>query len=169
MHEGLGAVAAALALTASAQAQLPAPAACAISAYVVDRDVGGLNVRAAPSTRAPVLRSISNAGSAVASITGHRDNWFRVGRIVDAETDAALFEGGGWVHGSLLGLEVANADPRLHAANDHASRVIARLRPAETRISLIGCAGSWARVRAEGRVGWLSPDGQCSNPLTTCS
>jgi hypothetical protein len=47
--------------------------------------------------------------------------------------------------------------------------VLARLRADETRVTLIGCAGPWAQVRAGSRVGWLSPDGQCSNPLTTCS
>ncbi len=170
MRYELGAAFAALALALTATAPAAQPArACAISAYLVDRDSRGLNIRAAPSARSNVLRVVGNTGSGVAAITGHRDNWFRVSRMVDAETDAGLFEGDGWIHGSLLGLDVANADPRLYAASDRASRVLATLRPDDTRVTLIGCAGSWAHVRAGGRVGWLSPGGQCSNPLTTCS
>jgi hypothetical protein len=36
---------------------------CNLSAYVVDRDAGGLNVRSGPSATAPVLRVVGNAGS----------------------------------------------------------------------------------------------------------
>lgn len=160
----------ALMLGAAAPADAPPGAAsCAISAYVTDRDPNGLNVRAGPSARARVLDTVSNAGSGVAVITGHSGGWFRVRAIDDAETDTQLFRGDGWVHGALLGLDVANADPRLYAARDRNSRVLARLRADETRLTLIGCSGGWAQVRAEGRTGWLSPAGQCSNPLTTCS
>ena len=144
-------------------------AACDISAYVTDWDAHGLNIRSAPSASAPVLRVVSNAGSPVARITGWSGAWFRVSSIVEAENDVNLFQGDGWVHGSLLGLSVANADPRLYARPSVHSRALARLVPDETRLTLIGCAGNWAMVRAAGRVGWLSPDGQCSNPLTTCS
>ena len=47
---------------------VPAPAqprgpSCDITAYVIDQDAGGLNVRSGPSATAPVLRVVSNAGS----------------------------------------------------------------------------------------------------------
>ena len=165
-----GGVLPALMLVAAAPADGPTRAAqCAISAYVTDRDPNGLNVRDAPSAQARVVRTVSNAGSGVAVITGHNGGWFRVSNIDDAESDAHLFDGDGWVHGSLLGLDVANADPRLYASSNPRSRVLARLRADETRVTLTGCAGTWAQVRAEGRTGWLSPGGQCSNPLTTCA
>jgi SH3-like domain-containing protein len=107
----------------------------------------------------------------VARITGQSGLWFRVSAIADAETDKNLnlFRGDGWVHSSLLGLSVANADPRLYARPQRQSRALTRLVAEETQVSLIGCDGAWAQVRAAGRVGWLSPDGQCSNPLTTCA
>jgi hypothetical protein len=47
--------------------------------------------------------------------------------------------------------------------------VLARLVADESQVTLIGCAGTWARVRSGGRTGWLSRGGQCSNPLTTCA
>ena len=170
MRHLLAALVPALALTAAAPVRGPAEApACDISAYLTDPDPLGTNVRAAPSAQARVLQVIGAEGSGVAAITGFRGGWFRVARIDDAETDARLFEGEGWVHASLLGLDVANADPRLYAARDRRSRVLARLTPDGTRLTLIGCAGEWAQVRAVGRVGWLSRAGQCSNPLTTCA
>lgn len=105
----------------------------------------------------------------MAVIRGQQDGWFRVSEITNAEDESSLFRGDGWVHSSLLGLEVANTDPQLYAAPSARSRAIARLRPDGGEVTLIGCAGDWARVRAAGRIGWLSRAGQCSSPLTTCS
>lgn len=153
--------------TVQAAAQLRGPA-CAISAFVLDRDPVGLNVRAGPSTRSRVLRVIANEASAVAEIRGQSGAWFRVVRIYDAEDNATLFSGQGWVHNSLLGLAVANGNPRLYAAPASRSRVIARLIPDDSQVTLIGCSGDWARVRNDGREGWLPREGQCSSPLTTC-
>jgi len=158
----------ALAGTVPVAAQPRGPA-CDLSAYVIDQDAHGLNVRAGPSATAAVVRVVSNAGSGVVRIRGQSGAWFRVSTIVDAENDRSLFQGDGWVHGSLLGLSVANADPRLYSRPLLQSRPLARLVAEETEVTLIGCAGHWAQIRAAGRVGWLSPGGQCSNPLTTCA
>jgi SH3-like domain-containing protein len=143
-------------------------AACSISAYLTDRDPNGVNVRAGPSTGSAVLHVVGADIAGVAAIREHRRGWFGIAGIVDAESDSPVFQGRGWVHGSLLGLDVANADPRLYAAPRSDSRVVATLRAADTQVTLIGCAGPWAHVRAGGRTGWLSAEGQCSSPLTTC-
>ena len=103
-----------------------------------------------------------------ATIRGQRGSWFRVSRIVDAESERVLFRGDGWVHISNLGLSIANGDPRLYARPSQQSRPLARLVPDESRVALIGCTGAWAQVRFRRQVGWLSRAGQCSNPLTTC-
>jgi SH3-like domain-containing protein len=158
----------ALAGAAPATAQ-PSGASCDLSAYVIDRDARGLNVRAGPSTSARVLRVVSNEGSAVARVMGQRGAWFRVSTITDAESDSILFRGDGWVHASLLGLRVANADPRLYARPSRQSRPLTRLVPEDSQVTLVGCTGDWARVRAGNREGWLSRGGQCSNPVTTCA
>ena len=142
---------------------------CDISAYVTDQDPNGLNVRAGPSGTARVLKVVTNAASGVARIKGQSGAWFRISGIVDAETDTMLFRGDGWVHFSLLGLDVASGDPRLYAGPGARSRVLARLEPDGSLVKLIGCSDGWAKVRFGTRTGWLSPDGQCSNPLTTCS
>lgn len=169
MRHPITAMLTALALVAGAPATAqPRGAGCAISAYVIDRDARGLNVRAGPSADARVLRVVSNEGSGVARIIGQRGAWFRVSTITDAESDSTLFRGDGWVHASLLGVSVANADPRLYARPSRQSRAIATLIPEASQVTLIGCSGDWFRVRGAGRVGWLSRGGQCSNPVTTC-
>lgn len=140
-------------------------ASCNISAYLVNG--ARLSVRAGPAANARLLR-VSGEGSPVAEITGQRGAWFRVSTITDYETSTTLFRGVGWVRVSALGLSIANADPRLYARPSRQSRRIARLVPDESLVTLLGCAGDWARVRFGRREGWLSSGGQCSNPLTTC-
>lgn len=147
----------------------PRETTCEISAYVTDRDPHGLNVRSGPSGGAKVVRTVSNQGSGVAQIKGQSGAWFRVTAITDAETDASLFRGEGWVHSSLLGLDVANGDPNLYAEPRAHSRIVATLVADQSRVTLIGCAGRWAKVHTARQIGWLSPAGQCSNPLTTCA
>lgn len=142
---------------------------CDISAFVIDRDTHGLNVRASPSGNARVIRVVSNAGSGVARITGQSGAWFRVSTITNAEDESVQFRGDGWVHVSLLGLDVANADPRLYSRPSRQSRPVARLVPEAGQVTLTGCTGTWASVRSGNRAAWLSRDGQCSNPLTTCA
>lgn len=150
----------------------PAGQTCNLTAFQAGTgNSGPLNVRAAPSATARLLRALAGHGSPVATIRGQRGAWFRVSTITDAESDGnePLFRGDGWVHVSNLDISVANADPQLYARPSRQSRRLARLVPDGSRVTLIGCSGGWAQVRFRRQVGWLSPGGQCSNPLTTCS
>lgn len=166
-HLTAGALFVALMIAGPALAQ-PSGPRCNMTAFVIDQDPRGLNVRAGPSTGARLLQVVRNQNAAVAQLTGQSGTWFHISGLTDAETGATLFRGDGWVHASLLGISVANADPRLYARPARQSRALARLVPDLTQVTLIGCSGDWARVRSGRREGWLSRDGQCSNPLTTC-
>ena len=147
----------------------PAGQTCNITAYQAGiGNSGPLNVRAAPSASARLLRALAGHGSPVATIRGQRGAWFRVSTIIDAESDEVLFRGDAWVHVSNLGTSVGSDDPRLYARPSRRSRPIARLVPDGSSVTLIGCSGTWAQVRFRRQTGWLSPGGQCSNPLTTC-
>lgn len=139
---------------------------CSISAYYLNGP--RLQVRAAPSANARLLPTRAWQGSPVAEIIGQSGGWFRVSRITDYEDSTTLFRGDGWVPVAALGTSVANYDPRLYARPSRQSRTLARLVPDQSRVTLLGCTGDWARVRAGRRIGWLSHGGQCSNPLTTC-
>jgi SH3-like domain-containing protein len=154
----------ALAGAVPAEAQQRGPA-CNISAYL--ENGARLDVRAGPSPNARPLR-VRSQGSPVAEITGQSGAWFRVSRITDYEDNAVLFRGVGWMRVSALGTSIANADLRLYARASRRSPRLGRLVPDESQVTLLGCAGHWARVRFRNRTGWLSRGGQCSNPLTTC-
>lgn len=160
---------AAIALTAPVEGAGVPYVPCAISAYVIDQDPKGMNVRASPSSAAPVLKVVGGPGAGTVRIRGFQGGWFRVSRIDAAEEDAILFRGDGWVHGSLLHVDVAAADPTLYAGPSRKARVLRRLASDQQDVTLVSCKGEWAQIRVQGTLGWLSPAGQCSNPLTTCA
>lgn len=156
-------VALASAVPAASQPRGPT---CSMSAFYLNG--ARVQVRAAPTANARLLRSRPHQGSPVAEITGQSGGWFRVSRITDYEDSSTLFSGVGWVPAASLGTSIANDDPRLYARPSRQSRRLARLVPDLSQVTLIGCAGDWAQVRFRRQVGWLSRGGQCSNPLTTC-
>ena len=161
-----------LATTLAAPASAAQPSAvipCSITAYAVDQDPKGLNVRAGPSGGARVIKRVSNDDIGVVAIRGFRDGWFRVSRIDAVEADDILFRGDGWVHRSLLHLDVAAADQNLYAAPSPRARRVRKLAGDQPGVTLVGCKGDWAQVRVDGALGWLSPAGQCSNARTTCA
>jgi SH3-like domain-containing protein len=161
---------AALLAAPSAATGGPAAASCHISAYVNDQDPKGTNIRAAPSANGAVVKVLPAQVDAVAEITSHGDGWFRVSLVQETgDSDRILFHGSGWMHRSVLGLDVANDDPRLYAGPSKTSKITAKLVADGSLVTLIGCRGEWAQVRFGNRTGWLSPGGQCSSPLTTCS
>lgn len=159
-----------LALTSGAPAQrAPAVTACDFSAYERAGVSGGINVRAEPSTQAPVLVNLHPEGTPVVDITGFSNGWFRISRAVEAESDESIFAGIGWVHRSNLGMRVAHYDPRLFSAPSRRSRVLANLGGQEPEAAVLACSGEWVQVQVGSRTGWLPPGGRCANPLTTCA
>lgn len=160
-------LAALLAPPCAARTAVPA---CSISAYLADSDPTGTNIRSAPSSASKIVSRVAAGTDAVVEIVGQRGGWFRVSAVREVgDRDATLFEGNGWIHRSVLGIDVANEDPRLYAFPRKGARVSAKLFADGSRVTLIGCSGRWAQVRFGNRSGWLSPGGQCASPLTTCS
>jgi SH3-like domain-containing protein len=146
--------------------------ACDLSAYVTDPDPKGANVRSGPNKTAPVVKTLPSASETVVKITGYSGGWFEISRAETVGDDEkVVFEGRGWVHSSLLGLSVGNngfGPPALYAAPSKQSRVLKRLKPDEDAVKLVACKDDWAKVQFGGLTGWLSSEGQCANPLTTC-
>ena len=141
---------------------------CSIGAYVIDQDAKGMNIRAAPSTSARVVKVVDGPSAGTTLIRGFQDGWFRISEIAAAEEDAVMFKGDGWVHASRLHVDVAAADPNLWEGPTRRSKLLKRLTGDQEGVTLLACSGNWAEIEVHGLRGWLSPAGQCSNPLTTC-
>jgi hypothetical protein len=112
---------------------------CDLGAWSIDRDPKGLNVRAAPSTRARILGTLpppfhfrarnrsenTPEGGWLTEfrIIGSKDGWFLIegakppGRDYEDETiyprnAPKPYAGRGWVHGSKVGASFANGQTR---------------------------------------------------------
>jgi SH3-like domain-containing protein len=160
-----------------AQSVADAAVRCDLHAYVVDPDPAGLNVRAGPGKASPVVATLKHADYSVAmTITGATGQWVRIEKAFAEETDEELFKGPGWVYAPMLATQTNDraaregGKPSVKIFKEPGKRgAVVTLLPTETQVNIIGCKGGWAQVRYKKIEGWLSPDSQCANTLTTCS
>ena len=149
----------------------PALAAqCDFMAATGDAQYTATNVRAAPASTAKVVMTLEATAPVEVHVTGRRGDWYHVDRIIDAEQDKKLFEGAAWIHRSQLVLSVAGGSHRLYARPSRKAATVMRLVPDGNRIDIIDCKGPWVKAIVDkSATGWMAPDAQCSNPMTTCS
>jgi SH3-like domain-containing protein len=147
---------------------------CSVEAYragFADETPDSTNVRSKPDKNSAVLKSITTKNETVFYITGSANGWFEISKAetIGTDVDEILFEGRGWVHSSMVAIDVANSDPKLYHAPRKKSRVLKKLIADASLVRPIACRGDWMKVKSGKQTGWLSPGGQCANPLTTCS
>lgn len=150
---------------------------CSIGGYVIDTDPAGLNVRSGPGTGYEVIGKLpTGTDGVIVEIIGVRGNWFFIHNASGIDFDVN-FKGRGWVYASLLGTQVrgnAEADTaenymkvKLFSSPGERSS-LAGVVHAESSVTLLSCQGRWAKIRLNNVIGWLAPDNQCPNPVTTC-
>lgn len=145
---------------------------CDVQAYVRGFEPEVANIRAAPDKKSELLKGVKSSDQIVFYITGTNDNgWFEISKAETwgGDTEEILFEGRGWIHSSNTDLSVAAADPKLYSAPKKNSKVLKKLIADGSEALPVACRGDWMKVKSGKLTGWLSPDGQCANPLTTCS
>ena len=143
---------------------------CQISAYVIDKDPQGLNVRNAPSTSGRILKKLATTTPEVSvDITASQGNWMEINKAVDGE-GKTIFQGKGWVYAPLLGTSTRGYETRsvnAYASANNRSRVVGRI-PANTSVTMVSCNGNWAYVSHQQIKGWIAKIDQCATSLTTC-
>lgn len=139
---------------------------CDFKTYIDDGDSNGTNIRAAADKNSTVLKQIK-ADDVIVTISGFSGGWYEISKAenVGGET---IFQNRGWIHSSLLGMQIAESDARLYAQPKKNSRVLMTLKAEQTAVKLIACQSDWVKIQTGGKIGWLSPNGQCGNPVTTC-
>jgi len=145
---------------------------CSASAFVIDSDPAGLNVRSGPSSEFAVIDTLPTDGPVEVTIAGADNGWLQL--TVAWSMEQQELESPGWVYAPLLGVTTRNPDASspntpvpLHSEPDHTASVQAEVPPL-AEVSLLGCAGDWLQVQSETASGWLAASNQCSSPVTTC-
>lgn len=142
---------------------------CEISAYVIDKDPKGLNVRSGPGEGYKIIGNLPTTRVAViVDIAASQGDWVQLTKAQSPEK--IEFQGTGWVKTQLLGTSTRGYGTNgvsVYASPSTQSSAIGRI-PDAQGIQLLGCDRSWALVEYQQLKGWIEPDAQCANPLTTC-
>ena len=149
---------------------------CDATAYVIDKDPNGLNVRSGPGKSYAVIGNLpyqQDTGVGV-HITNSSGDWVQIDLGVEegTEEERTLFKGAGWVYAPLLGLTGIAHQPEgvtlLYRQASQRSGVVKRV-PGGDDVSVWGCRGEWLYVEYKKVKGWAAPKTLCSNSLTTCA
>lgn len=145
--------------------------------YVIDPDPEGLNVRSGPGSGYAVvdrLPSPTTETYAIVTIVGSKGNWLKISQVSIFNGEEVLKKIDGWVYAPLIGTSTRDDNyndyqniTTLREKPDHSSRTIANI-PVDLTVPLLGCRGDWVKIRYNNMEGWLSPEGQCPSPVTTC-
>lgn len=142
---------------------------CQISAYVIDKDPKGLNVRSGPGERYKIVGNLpTNTIGVIVNLSASQGDWVQ---LIKADSpEKTVFQGTGWVYTQLLGTSTRGYGSQgvsVYPSASTESSAIGRI-PPQRSVKLLSCTQSWAFVEYEGLKGWIAPDAQCPNPLTTC-
>jgi len=159
-------------------AQTDVESICNVTAYVIDQDPKGLNVRAGASLKSKILGKIpfDNEGTAV-DLIASKGNWVKIEKAYTVENDS-VFSRTGWVYAPLLAVATAKPGGRekdlinVYERPSRGNDVIAELE-IYNQYKLAGCFENWVRItipRKSGSItGWLQEGNHCGQPWTTCS
>ncbi|HEY9606941.1 MAG TPA: SH3 domain-containing protein [Allocoleopsis sp.] len=142
---------------------------CQISAYVTDKDPKGLNVRSGPGSNYAIVGNLpTNTEGVIVEVSASQGDWVQVTKA--ESPNKVEFQGTGWVYAPLLGTSTrgyGSGGVSVYPSANTQGTPIGRI-PASTGVKLLSCEQSWALVEHESVKGWIAPDDQCGNPLTTC-
>ncbi len=145
---------------------------CSASAFIVDTDPAGLNVRSGPGSDYAIQDTLPTNVPVEVSIVGATNEWFLINEAW-GEAQNELPQPG-WVYAPLLGVSTTSLninDPEapttLYAEPDGSAAVAAEI-PKYSEVTLLGCSDNWLQVQAPDAMGWLAIGEQCSNPVSTC-
>ncbi len=143
---------------------------CEFSAYVIDKDPNGLNVRSGPGSNHPVIGKLDNPDpGVVVEIAACQGEWVQIAKVDGGNN--SKFQGKGWVYASLLGTSTRGYETQgvfLYTKADKNSKTLSKL-PPERTVKLLGGSGKWMQVEYQGVRGWLAPGDDCSLRETSCS
>jgi hypothetical protein len=146
---------------------------CDVYAYVTDPDPKGLYVRKGPEGKTEALTSVPL--NTIVHIVAVSDGWLRIDKA-DFELSSGLNRYNfkpGWVYHKYIGVGMrgeayhSGKKTPLHTRPDSPSAEAGKTRADELTVG--DCKEDWLYViDPSGPRGWLPPDKQCPNPVTTC-
>jgi uncharacterized protein YecT (DUF1311 family) len=150
---------------------------CNAEAYIIDKDPNGLNVRNAPSGKGQIISRIPYSDGTIVHIIDAKKGWFKIDGWQEFNLSTKFNDDTeAWIYGKLLGLDIVGGGVTLYTQPSTQSPIkgkISRENYQEIK-SLLDCQDGWLLVNVklkDGKKlrGWLAPEEQCANPVTTCN
>lgn len=150
---------------------------CPLKAWVIDKDVNGLNVRDKPDIKGKIIDTLKYANDddeiVIVTINGYSNGWVN---ITDAQTVSGeeQFSGTGWVSAKMVTVRTQRLDGNnkksvaIYARPTEKSKKAGTI-PNEEYVEIVGFDCFGFKVKYKSKTGWLSTDDMCGNPVTTCS
>ena len=149
---------------------------CQTSAYIIDKDPKGLNVRKKPSGKSSVFGKIPfDKDGTMVTIIASAGKWVKIKEAWNME-EKTVFSKQGWVYAPLLAISIANPTGERKLINIYESpsidnAIIVKLPPFK-EYKLAGCFESWIKVtipqKKQSISGWVKEENQCDLAQTNC-
>lgn len=157
-------------------AQTDVESMCNVSAYIIDKDPKGLNVRSKPNGKSKKLGAIPfDKDGTMVTIIASAGSWVKIESAWNME-EKTVFSKTGWVYAPLLAISTAkrSGEAEFVKAYEMPSRgndVIAEL-PFFTEYKLAGCFEGWMKItipqKDKNIIGWIEAEDQCDLANTNC-
>ena len=147
---------------------------CGISAWVIDKDPNGLNVRDRPGASGKVIARLPRRNyedTVTVYVVGYSSGWLKIG-LAHAGNGEKLFDDLGWIAAKMVETGTKNFEepPLLYAQPATSSRKIGAI-PSEVHVQISGYACGFTKVSYQGKTGWLRDGNICGyrgNPNGIC-
>ncbi len=144
---------------------------CDATAYVIDPDKNGLNVRSAPRTGSIVGNIPKDSEGTIVHLIAQNSNggWVQLDRATTV-AEKVVFDKKGWISGNMLGVSTRGYGTKgVSLYTGVKGDTVITTIPPETQVTVMGCDGARLQVKYKGEVGWLKADDQCDSPVTNCN
>jgi hypothetical protein len=149
---------------------------CNAEAIIIDEDPKGLNVRDAPSGKGQIISRIPYSDGSIVHIIDAKKGWFKIDGWEEFNLSATKFNDDieAWVYGKLLLLGEKGGGITLYTQPSTQSSIKGKVGIYPEIKKLLDCQDGWllVEVKLENSKrlrGWLAPEEQCTNPVSTCS
>ncbi len=158
---------------------------CDCQLYIDDKDSSGTNIRNAPKGEKILTIPYAKETFHGIKVINSDNGWFQI-KSIELESGITVdFSNhwhaaqGAWIHGSLLKTDFSSRwkDGKelpipLYEMPEKNSKKVLQIETYPSKTRILSCVSGWLeyRVTYKKRVvtGWISPENQCPNPLTTC-
>lgn len=151
---------------------------CAIQAWIGEGKPNKyIFVHAAPNPSSKVVGEIIDMGGeeveTTIQIIGYSNGWVKIRKAYNSEFDAT-FEGTGWISAARVTVSTQRLDGNmkkgvtLYGKPSSKSKNLGTI-PNEEFVKVVGFDCFGLKVKYKNKIGWLSKDQLCGNPVTTCS